>query len=135
MNRTGKRSKKILIIDDEPDIGLYLAAAVEDNGYQSLSAESGRPVFDLLFREKPDLIVMDIMMPLKSGISIYKDIRSSKEFRNIPIILISGMAGADDFMENGFRKMIRDETIPLPDGFLEKPIDIKRLLTRIDELA
>jgi len=73
-------------------------------------------------------------MPMRSGISIYKEIRASESFKHLPIILISGMAGASDFMEKGFRVLVTDHGVPPPDGFFEKPIDINILIQQINEL-
>lgn len=125
---------KIMIIDDEPDIRLYLAAAVEDNGFEPITLDADKPAVCVIADTQPDLIVMDIMMPMRSGISIYKEIRASELLRHIPIILISGMVGASDFMEKGFLELVVDQRIPPPDGFIEKPIDIDILIQNINEL-
>lgn len=123
-----------MIIDDEPDIRVYLAAAAEDNGFESLTLGAEETVIKIIADNMPDLVVLDIMMPMRSGISIYKEIRTSPSLRHIPIILISGMAGVSDFMENGFRKLIGDDRIPPPDVFIEKPIDIDLLFKQIKML-
>jgi two-component system alkaline phosphatase synthesis response regulator PhoP len=116
-----------MIIDDEPDIQVYLAAAAEDNGFEPLTIGAEESVMDIIADNRPDLIVLDIMMPLRSGISIYKEVRTSASLKHIPIILISGMAGVSDFMENEFHELIGDDRIPLPDVFIEKPVDIDLL--------
>lgn len=126
--------QKIMIIDDEPDIRVYLAAAAEDNGFLPLTLGAEETVIKIIADKKPDLVVLDIMMPMRSGISIYKEIRSSPSLQHIPIILISGMAGLSDFMEKGFRKFINDDQIPPPDAFIEKPIDINLLFKQIKML-
>jgi len=123
--------QKIMIIDDEPDIRVYLAAAAEDNGFEPLTLGAEESVINIIADKKPDLIVLDIMMPMRSGISIYKEIRISPSIWHIPIILISGMDSLSDFMENGFRKLINDDRISLPNGFIEKPIDIDVLFKKI----
>lgn len=124
-------TRKIMIIDDEPDILLYLAAAAEDNGFEPLTIGSEETVINIIADNMPDLVVLDIMMPRRSGISIYKEIRTSAPLKHIPIILISGMSGVSDFMENGFQKLIGDDQIPPPDGFIEKPVDIDLLFKQI----
>jgi CheY-like chemotaxis protein len=74
------------------------------------------------------------MMPKRSGISIYRELRQSDQTSDIPIILMSGMVPAKDFMTSGFRNLINDEMIPLPDGFIEKPVRLDKLFTLIENL-
>ena len=129
-----QKLRKIMIIDDEPDIRLYLAAAIEDSGFEPIIPDADQSAMQLIADTRPDLVVMDIMMPGRSGISIYKEIRTSPALRHIPIILISGMAGASEFMEKGFREMAGDSRIPPPEGFIEKPINIELLIQHITRL-
>ncbi len=80
-----------MIIDDEADIRLYLMTALEDNGYETCTIEENEPIHKAVSAKEPDLIVLDIMMPQRSGISMYKELRATAAFKNIPIALISGM--------------------------------------------
>jgi twitching motility two-component system response regulator PilH len=123
-----------MIIEDEPDIRVYLSTALEDNGHNVVTADEGESVIRIVDEKKPDLIILDIMMPKRSGISIYRELRKSQKANDIPIILMSGMVPAKDFMTSGFRNLIHDETIPLPDGFIEKPIRLDELFRVIENL-
>jgi len=123
-----------MIIDDEPDIRIYLMAALEDNGYETCTIEKDEPFHKAVLAKEPDLIILDIMMPRRSGISMYKELRTTAAFRNIPIALISGMSEAKDFMEEGFEKLIDDNTIPPPDGFVEKPVKLPALMELVEQL-
>ena len=111
--------KKIMVIDDEPDIRIYLRTVLEDHDFDTCTADDSDIVEHAVNKYKPDLVLLDIMMPKRSGISIYKELRTLKEFNDIPVVLISGMASSAEFMETGFRALIKDEKIKLPDGFLE----------------
>ncbi len=124
---------KIMIIDDEPDILDYLTAALEDNGYDTCTVDEDEPVDKVIRLCSPDLIVLDIMMPRRSGVSIYKELRSTPEFKTIPIAIISGMMPEKDFKKS-FKNLVNDNTISIPDGFIEKPIQLKELLTLIRKL-
>lgn len=127
-------AKKIMIIDDEPDIRIYLAAAAEDHGFEPVTFGAEESIITIIGDEKPDLIVMDIMMPMRSGVSIFKEIRSSPSIKHVPVILISGMDGLSDFMENEFHELINDDSMPPPDGFIEKPVDLDILFQKIKNL-
>ncbi|MBW2350305.1 MAG: response regulator, partial [Deltaproteobacteria bacterium] len=65
-------AKKILIVDDEPDIIAFISVVLEENGYSSISASNGIEGLELLRKEKPDLVLLDLMMPKKSGIAMFQ---------------------------------------------------------------
>ena len=124
---------KIMIIDDEPDILDYLMAALEDNGFEVCTVKDDEPADEAVRSCRPDLIILDIMMPRRSGVSIYKELKSTPEFMAIPIAIISGMMPEKDF-ENNFQDLVNDKTVSLPDGFIEKPIQLEELLKLIQKL-
>lgn len=114
-------AKRIMVIDDEPDIRLYLDAAIEDAGFEPVPF-TGESVIAAVDEQRPDLIVLDIMMPRRSGMSMYRALRMSDRHHGIPVVVVSGMSTAVDFAAEGFRRLVPDETIPPPEGFLEKPV-------------
>ncbi|MCP4216560.1 MAG: response regulator, partial [bacterium] len=69
-------SKKILVVDDDPDIRLFNISVVEENGYIPLEATNGEEGLDIAKKEKPDLLLLDILMPRKSGIRLYRNIKT-----------------------------------------------------------
>ena len=127
------KKKLILIVDDDESLRKMLKVRLSFTQYKVETAGSGEEAFEFINKNKPDLIVLDIMMPMRSGISIYKEIISHPSC-HIPVILISGMAGASDFMDTGFRKLANDDSIPLPEGFIEKPVAIDTLIQKINDL-
>lgn len=127
-------AKTIMIIEDETDIRDYLMAVLEDNGYETCSIEEHEPVHEAMAVFRPDMVIMDIMMPKRSGISIYKELRQSSEFSGIPVALITGVTPEIEFMGNGFRLFVDDPSMEPPDGFVEKPIDLPALLALIEKL-
>jgi two-component system phosphate regulon response regulator PhoB len=127
-------ASKIMVIDDEVDIQSYLRAAFEDNGYDTCSLEEKESIPDAIRKHKPDLIILDIMMPRRSGVSIYLELRTSTAFRDIPIVMISGISPVKDFMSEGLDKLIDDKAISPPDGFIEKPIKLAPLMETAEKL-
>ena len=124
---------KILIIDDEPDIRTYLMAALEDSGYETFAVKENEPATEAIKSHQPDLIILDIMMPKQSGISIYKELRSKPQFSNIPVAIISGMLPRKGF-KTEFKKLINDNTISFPEGFIEKPFQLSTLIELVGNL-
>ena len=114
--------KKVLVVDDEPDILVYLAAVFEDMGYETIPTDSGVQAFVLARSDKPDLITLDITMPDQSGVKTYRNFRSDPELEDIPIILITATV---DSMQ---KFLVLLEGFPGPEGFLYKPINTEELL-------
>ncbi len=127
--------KRVLVIDDEADIMVYISAALEDSGFEPLDLARDEPVIESIKSLSPDFIIMDIMMPRRSGISIYKELRSDPETSGIPVIIISGMAGAKDLVKDGFTVNSEGIHIPPPDAFFEKPVEIEALLDAVSRLT
>jgi len=86
--------KKILIIDDDPNIVDYLASLFEDNGYQTFSAGDVAEGLELAKKEVPDLITLDIELPDEWGPRFYRKMSQEKNLKNIPVIVISGLTGS-----------------------------------------
>lgn len=124
--------KTILIVDDEPDVLMYLAALIEDNGYKVLQARNAKEARLILEESRPDLVCLDIMMPKQSGIALYQQIKLNDSLKDIPAIFISAFSRARDFYGRGFRKLIPDKRVPEPEAYLEKPVQADKLLEVIE---
>ncbi len=86
-------AKKIMIIDDDPAIVKYLENLFHNNGYKTCTARDGSEGVAIVKKEKPDLITLDIEMPEDWGPRFYRNLTKEQEFKNIPVIVISGLAG------------------------------------------
>ena len=85
--------KKILVIDDDLNVRDYLAALFKDNGYAVCVAGDAKEGMDKARSEQPDLITLDIEMPGEWGPRFYRQLTQEKDLKNIPVIVISGLAG------------------------------------------
>jgi CheY-like chemotaxis protein len=103
-------SKKILVVDDEPDVRRFLSAVLEKRGYGTVSAADGNEAFEKLESERPDLVILDLQMPAQTGTDFYRRLIKSKDFHDIPIIVVSGLAG-------------RHLAVREPVAVFDKPID------------
>ena len=139
-------SKKILIVDDEPDIIAFLSALLDENGYTSVSAKDGTEGLELLRDEKPDLVLLDLMMPKKSGITMFQELRKDPDLSSVPVVVVTGVSEVTgvDFRNFMFKQPMRDEKkfvettgltkYTVPDGYIEKPIDPDELIRTIKEI-
>ena len=125
---TPQLQKTILIVDDEPDVTVYLKTFFEDNNFRALTAASAAEGLRLAAAERPDLITLDITMPGESGVRMYRQLQEDPESASIPVIIVTGVAhDFKQFIET--RKRIRP-----PDAYFEKPIDREALLAKVNEL-
>jgi CheY-like chemotaxis protein len=88
-----EKQKKILIIDDDPIVVKYLEAVFSDNGYETCTATSTMEGLDVVRKEKPDLITLDLEMPGEWGPRFYRKMSQDPELKNTPVIVISGLSG------------------------------------------
>jgi CheY-like chemotaxis protein len=130
--RPGK--PRVLIVDDEEDIVEYVKTVLEDNGYEAMGAQDAGEAFEAIARWKPGLILLDIMMPQHSGLSLYEAVRKNEATAGLPILIVSGYARPEEFrrIETG---VLGAAGVPPPDGYLEKPISVPLLLETIRALA
>ena len=104
---------KILIVDDEPNIVIPLQFLMEQNGYRALVAQSGEEALEMISKEKPDLVLLDIMLPGVDGFEVCEIIRLNPEWRHTRVIFLTakgrdvdiakGMVlGADEYITKPF---------------------------------
>lgn len=122
---------KILIVDDEPEQIEFASTLLEENGYIPISATNGAEGMKMVKTEKPDLILLDILMPEKSGIGMYHDLKHDEETKNIPVIIVTGVARGGDFDDLMMRQ---DKALPPPDGYIEKPMNPDDVLKLVSDL-
>jgi DNA-binding response OmpR family regulator len=108
---------KILIIDDEKDMRTYLGTLFKKEGFEIESASNGEEGIALAKSFKPDLITLDVMMPKKSGLKAYTELRTGAETKDIPIIVLTGLTKQEDFFGDNLGEL------PRPNALVEKPID------------
>jgi len=123
--------KKILIVDDEPDQIDFASTLLEENGYIPISAMNGIEGMEKVKAEKPDLILLDILMPERGGIGMYQELRQSEETKNIPVVIVTGVARGGQFEEF---MLTQGEDIPAPDGYVEKPMNPEVVLQLVSDL-
>jgi twitching motility two-component system response regulator PilH len=120
--------KTILAIDDEIDTLTFYSEVLEDYNITPITAENGIEGLKKAREEKPDLIILDIMMPKKSGLKTYKELKSDPDLINIPVIIITGISKDVDF--KNLLKRSSTKKIP-PESHLIKPLTAEDLIEEI----
>jgi CheY-like chemotaxis protein len=124
--------KKILIIDDEPDIITYYKAILEDDGHTIFTANNAEEGMNKLKESRPDLILLDLLMPHKTGIKLFSELKKvDGPYSNIPVILATGIK---DEKGGDHKKFFEGLRARKPDAYLEKPVEPADLLKTVNEV-
>lgn len=131
---------RVLIVDDDPDNVSYLKDVLQDGGYEILTAKDGVEGLDRARREAPDLILLDLMMPNKSGVRMFQELKADPGLQRIPVVIVTGVSQATgvDFRHFLVRQAegsgqpavstTGETRYSRPSGFLEKPVEPEELL-------
>ena len=121
--------EKILVVDDEQDFVEIVSAELEGEGYEVITANSGEEAREKAPEEKPDAIVLDVMMETKTeGFKVARDLRERDDTKDIPLVMLTGVNQEYPF---GFGP--DDMWLPV-DTFLEKPVDADQLIGELKTL-
>jgi DNA-binding response OmpR family regulator len=126
-------AKKILVVDDELDMRIFISTLLETSGFKPLAAEDGNRGLEIARREKPALIILDVMMPRESGISMYRALRLDAELRNIPVIMLSALSKRTFFYSQKVLDEYKGEKVPEPEAYIEKPPEPEELTAAINK--
>jgi CheY-like chemotaxis protein len=121
---------KVLVVDDEPDVRLYLRTLLSDNGFEVNEAADADEAMEQLDQQRPDAIILDIMMPGRSGVTLFNKIRKSGGLEGVCVIVLSGVH--ERFVED-FKSFFDTLKLGKPAAFLDKPVDPEQLLSLLRE--
>ncbi len=124
-------AKSAVIIDDEPDITTYLAALLTDQGWQVRTANSSSEGLALLARERPGVVLLDIIMPDQGGLHTLVAIRKDPNLASVPVILVSGIQEKLTADYHAFLDRFKHYR---PDAFLDKPVNPPELFATLEKV-
>lgn len=118
-------TKKILIVDDEPNILISLEFLMKREGYEVILARDGQEAIDAIARERPDLVLLDVMMPVKSGFDACHEVRADEAVRDTIIVMLTAK-GRDTDIAKGMALGA--------DAYMTKPFSTRELVEKVSEL-
>ena len=145
-------AKRVLVIDDDQNTVKYLTVVLDEHGYEPASACDGKEGLEKIKENKPDLIVLDVMMPKKTGLTLFKQLKKDDRYKDIPVLMLTGVAEVieeleehkDETFEHPYDslretlkkaiKEMRDEGLVKPDMFVDKPVDPEAFAAKVQEL-
>jgi len=117
-------SKRILVVDDDTDLVEMVSMKLENENFRVVKAYDGLEAMDRIKEEKPDLIILDVMMPRKDGYTLCDELKTSEEYKGIVIVLLTAVTEA--IKTTNYTHMGGKTT--LADDFITKPIDLDKLM-------
>jgi DNA-binding response OmpR family regulator len=121
-----KDKVQILIVDDEPNIVRTLKDRLEMNEYDVITGSNGKEGLDLAVKEQPDIILLDVIMPLMDGLEMLEALRSNSQCRDIAVIMLTARSQTQD--------IARAKACGIED-YIVKPFDLSELLEKIESIA
>ena len=118
----GAREPSVLVVDDEPDAAEFVRDALRTEGFRAMVARDGRQALELVKRRRPDLVVLDIMMPEMSGFEVLEALRGDRTMAGLPVLVLTARGGKDDAARGlalGARR------------YMSKPVDVKDLIAEV----
>ena len=119
----------ILVVDDDPDLVESVTMKLESNNFRVTKAYDGVEAWERIKEDRPDLIILDVMMPRKNGYELCDELKKSEEYKDIIVVLLTAVA--DAVTSTSFTHM--DGKTTLADDFIPKPIELDRLMEMVKE--
>jgi two-component system alkaline phosphatase synthesis response regulator PhoP len=116
--------KKVLVIDDELSVRKLVAFILRKKGFEVITANDGQEGLNLAYEKKPDLIILDLRLPVMDGVEVGKQLKESEQLCHIPVVLIT--ASVDNIDEKARECMA--------DGYFLKPFDYQELVRKVEQL-
>jgi DNA-binding response OmpR family regulator len=117
--------KKVLIVDDEPNIVLSVEFLMKREGYEVMTAGDGQEALDMIAGDRPDLMILDVMMPRKNGFEVCAEVRADPQFANMSILMLTAK-GREAEMNKGLSLGA--------DAYVTKPFSTHDLVAKVGEL-
>ena len=145
-------AKKVLVVDDDVSTVKFLTTALTENGYEALKAYNGREGLEMIQKENPDLVLLDVMMPKKTGFTLFQQLHQDEKHKDLPVIMLTGVAEVLEDLEqesedthnrpyDSLREALRDKIKQLkgegmlkPDMFIDKPVDPEVVIAKVKEI-
>ena len=128
-------NKKILVVDDESDMRIFVSVVAETMGFVPVTAQDGAEALEKARAHLPDLVILDVMMPkIDDGIQTYEQFRTDQKLSHIPIIMLSAIAKKTFVHSIRMLRPRKGAQVQEPEAYMEKPPDAGELSKLISEL-
>jgi CheY-like chemotaxis protein len=145
-------AKRVLVVDDDHNAVRYLSAVLRDHGYEPIAAHDGNDGFAEVEQAAPDLVVLDVMMPKKSGFVFFKQLREHERYSEIPVLMLTAVRGVLQELEehkeetferpyDSLRETLKEKIQEMrevgqvkPEMFVDKPVEPDSFIAKVKQL-
>jgi CheY-like chemotaxis protein len=125
--------KRVLIVDDEMDMRIFVSTLLETNGYKPIIANNGEEGIQKAREFKPAAIILDVLMPKSGGLQMYREVKTDDELKGIPVIMLSAIAKKTFYNSMRILNSYKGQAVPEPEAYIEKPPEIEELLKAVKQ--
>ncbi len=129
------RRIRIIVVDDEPDMQMYLSTLLRENGFEPIVARDAAEGLEKARALNPSCILLNAMIPDEEGASMYVNLKCDERLKTVPVIMFSSIAKKIMTQFKYFQSLPDGRPLPEPEAFLESPPDTDELLREIHRLA
>ena len=126
--------KKVLVVDDDVDVRKFVSKLIERAGYEAIEAKNGMEGMGKVREDKPDLIILDVLMPKQSGIRMYRELKTDEPLKDIPVIMLSAIAPKSFFRSQEVLAEFAGQSVPEPEAYMEKPEEPEELIALMKKI-
>jgi twitching motility two-component system response regulator PilH len=123
--------QKVLLVEDDADVRLFVFTALERHGFTTLTAVNGEEGMQIVRDERPDLIILDILLPKQSGVKMYRELKKDAALMHIPVVVLSGISRRTFLRSQEALTESEGVSVPEPEAYLEKPVTAEELTETI----
>ena len=122
---------KILLVEDDADVRLFVFTALERHGFTTLTAVNGEEGMQIVRAEMPELIILDILLPKQSGVKMYRELKKDDTLLHIPVVVLSGISRRTFLRSQEALTESEGRNVPEPEAYLEKPVTAAELIETV----
>ncbi len=126
--------KRVLVVGDELDMRTFVCTLLGTCGYQSIAASDAEEGISKARELKPELIILDVMLPRESGIQMYRELKTDDDLKHIPVIMLSGISKKTFFHSQSMLDTYMGKSVPEPEAYMEKPPESDELIQLAERL-
>lgn len=128
------KEKNILVVEDDLHMRVFITTVLETSGYNATATKDGQEGIRKVKEDRPDLIILDVMMPEEGGVSMYRQLKTDNQLKDIPVVMLSGVESETflhslKMMSTGLR-----DPLPDPEAYVEKPPKAEELISIVQKL-
>ena len=128
------KEKNILVVEDDLHMRIFITTVLETSGYNATASKDGQEGIRKVKEDRPDLIILDVMMPEEGGVSMYRQLKTDNQLKDIPVVMLSGVESKTFLHSLKMMSIGLRDPLPAPEAYVEKPPKAEELLNIVQKL-